>query len=418
MDLTETSSLSAEQLRLVLDVSRLLAVTADLDTLLTRIAKSATSLMAAERASIFLHDGKSNELWTRVALGAKEIRVPDTSGIVGHVFQTNQLLNVPRPYDDPRFNRDIDRRSGFITRNLLTVPARDMTRKPIGVLQVVNRIGGEFTENDEAMIEILADQVGVAIQRHYLNEEAKRSAGLRHEMELAQKVQAAMIPQSPPEVAGLSAVGWTLPASMTGGDSYDMWAMPDGRMGIFLGDASGHGIAPAIVVSQARTLVRSLAELSCDPTWLLEKINDRLCADLEPGRFVTVFLGCMSGNGELHWSSAGHGPVFLRRGAKAAFELLEPNAPPIGVVPDLAAEPTEAIKLDRGGMLVVLSDGLFEARNPASDLFEVERILALLNQHPDHAPQQLLKLLQRAMHEWQGRVEPIDDQTAVIIQRL
>ena len=417
MDLTETSSLTVDQLRLVLDVSRLLAVTADLDTLLTRIAKSATSLMNAERASIFLHDSNTGELWTRVALGAKEIRVPDTSGICGHVFHSNQLLNVPRPYDDPRFNRDVDRRNAFVTRNLLTVPARDMTRNPIGVLQVVNRIGGEFLENDEAMIEILADQVGVAIQRHYLHEEVVKTAGLRHEMELAQKVQAAMIPQQPPAVAGLSCVGWTLPASMTGGDSYDLWQMPDGRLGIFLGDASGHGIAPAIVVSQARTLVRSLAEINCDPNWLLDRINARLCADLEPGRFVTVFLGCMCGDGQLRWSSAGHGPMFLRPRLGAPVELLEPKAPPIGVTAQLAPEPLGSVQLEGGGMLAVLSDGLFEARNPAGELLEVQPLVDLMNRHSQSSPQQILATLQGAVRQWQGKLDPADDQTVVIVQR-
>ena len=79
-------------MKLVLDTSRLLTVTADLDALLMGIAEAATSLLGAERASIFLHDAKLNELWTKVALGAKEIRVPCTAGIVGHVFGTNALL--------------------------------------------------------------------------------------------------------------------------------------------------------------------------------------------------------------------------------------------------------------------------------------------------------------------------------------
>src|SRR5437764_22335 len=83
------------------------------------------------------------------------------------------------------------------------------------------------------------------------------------------------IPAPTPEIEGLLAVGWALPASVTGGDSYDLWKMGDGRLGLFLGDASGHGIAPAIVVSQARTLARTLSEINCDPNWLLERINAR-----------------------------------------------------------------------------------------------------------------------------------------------
>ena len=165
--MVEHSSISAEQMKLVLDVSRLLAVTPDLDTLLRRIAESATSLLNAERASIFLHDARTNELWTKVALASKEIRVPANAGIVGACFVANEMLDVPRPYDDSRFNREVDRRTGFVTRNLLTMPTRDMARKPIGVLQVVNRVGGDFTESDKVMIEMLADLFAYSVEKGF-----------------------------------------------------------------------------------------------------------------------------------------------------------------------------------------------------------------------------------------------------------
>src|SRR5215213_10165156 len=106
------SGISAGQMGLVLDVSRMLAVTADLDLLLRRIAEAVTALLNCERASIFLHDAAKKELWTKVALGREEIRMPTGAGIVGHVFHSNRPLHVPRPYDDPRFNRDPDLRTG------------------------------------------------------------------------------------------------------------------------------------------------------------------------------------------------------------------------------------------------------------------------------------------------------------------
>src|SRR3569623_2102685 len=104
------SQISAEKMREILEVSRLLAVTADLDKLLSEIARAVAALLSAERASIFLHDPVTDQLWTKVALGASEIRVPAAAGIVGHVFQTKALLNIPDAYADSRFNRDVDRR--------------------------------------------------------------------------------------------------------------------------------------------------------------------------------------------------------------------------------------------------------------------------------------------------------------------
>jgi len=416
--MSDTPPILADQMKLVLDVSRLLTVTADLDVLLQRIAEATTSLLSTERASIFLHDPETDELWTKVALGAGEIRVPSSAGIVGHVFQTNQLLEVPRPYEDPRFNREIDRRDNFVTRNLLTVPMKDLNGRALGVLQAVNRIGGAFTPTDHTMIELLADHAGVAIQRYRLQQEVVRAAGLRHEMDLAKKVQEAMIPEHPPRIANLNCVGWMRPASVTGGDCYDLWQMEDGRLGIFLGDASGHGIAPALVISQTRTLVRVLSEIDCDPTRLLLRVNARLANDLEAGRFVTAFLGSMTSEGVLHWSSAGHGPIFLRRSAEVKFETLEPLGPPIGVLQNPSFDPAESISLEPGGVLAVISDGVFEARSPGGEVMDVERVIQLLDGCRGLSPAQMLSRLRQWVRGWQGKDEPQDDQTVVIVQRV
>ena len=404
-------------MKLVLDVVSLLAMTADLDAMLTRIATAATTLAEAERASIFLHDHVTDQLWTKVALGTREIRVPASAGIVGHVFKSNTTLLVPEPYNDPRFNREVDRKTGFVTRNLLTVPVKNLERKAIGALQVVNRIGGPFSEVDTKVTELLADQAGVAIQRWYLQAEAMKGVSLRHEMDLARKIQERMIPTHAPELPGLHAIGWAKPASITGGDAYDLWMMSDGRMGIFVGDASGHGIGPTLVVSQVRTLVRALAEMNCDPHWLLTRVNTRLANDLDTGRFITAFLGCMSKDGELTWCSAGHGPMLLRPRAGEKVTILEPTAPPIGVMEDLNADIIQPTPIEPGGALIVTSDGIFEAQNDVRDLYGVERMIDLMNANCDQRPEVLLKLLKEDVRAFQGRDEPVDDQTVVIVER-
>jgi len=177
-------TLTAGQMGLVLDVSRMLAVTADLDLLLRRIAEAVAALLNCERASIFLHDAQKDQLWTKVALGREEIRMPSSAGIVGHVFHHNAALHVPRPYDDPRFNREPDLRTGFVTRNLLAVPMLDINQKPVGVIQALNKVGdasaappagaagAAFSDTDLAMLQLLADQAGVAVQRYRLQQAA------------------------------------------------------------------------------------------------------------------------------------------------------------------------------------------------------------------------------------------------------
>ncbi len=309
------------QLRMILQVSRLLAVPTDLDSMLCKIAEAVTDMVECERASIFLYDPATRELWTKVALKTDgQIRVPCHSGIVGHAFQSNQIVHVPQPYEDPRFNPEPDRRSGFVTRNLLSAPMADLDGKPLGVIQAVNKHGGGFDESDLALIRLLGDQAGIAIQRHRLLAQTIEMAEMRREMDLARQTQQALIPKAPPSLPGLVAAGWTLPASTTGGDCFDLWELPDGRMGVLLADASGHGLAPALIVSQVRTLVRTLSEIEACPHRLLARVNSRLAADLDWGRFVTAFLGFLSTDGRLDWSSAGQGPVFYRPSPDAPLE--------------------------------------------------------------------------------------------------
>jgi sigma-B regulation protein RsbU (phosphoserine phosphatase) len=409
---------TVEQMHMVLAVSRLLAVPMELDLMLQHIAEMCTDMLGCERASIFLYDPDTSQLWTKIALNSKEIRVPCTAGMVGHAFTTNALVLVTDPYRDPRFNPEPDRRSGFVTRNLLTCPMVGVDGKPLGVIQAVNKRIGHFDQQDPAMIQLLADQAGVAIQRHQLQLVAVETAALRHEMDLAMQLQQALIPAVKPDVVGIESVGWTLAASTTGGDCFDLWKTLDDRLGILVADASGHGLGPAMMVTQARTLVRALSEIETHPHRLLARVNDRLADDLGGGRFVTAFYGMLSSDGRLDWSSAGHGPVFIRPTPDAELIELEPPCPPLAVIaPWWEAEP-ESHQIEPGGSIILVSDGIFEASNDQGVMFGVPRMRDLIEEHRHAAPEVLLGALRDAATAWKGTPGPDDDQTIVIVRRV
>ncbi|HZZ41975.1 MAG TPA: GAF domain-containing SpoIIE family protein phosphatase [Tepidisphaeraceae bacterium] len=410
-------SVSPEQMKQVLDVSRMLAVTTDLNPLLLRIAEACTSLLGCDRASIFVHDKKSDELWTKIALHTEEIRIPAAKGIAGTAFTQNQILHVSDPYADPRFNQATDKKTGYTTRNLMTCPMVDLERKPIGVIQAVNKLGSDFHDGDRALIQLLADQAGVAIQRYHLQAAAIEMITMRREMDLARQVQQALIPKKMPEIPGIIAAGWNKPASMTGGDCFDLWKTCTGDLGMFVADASGHGIAPALVVSQTRTLIRCLCESDPDPHELLTRVNRRLAEDLDPGWFVTAFLAFLTPAGKLTWSSAGHGPVFIRTGAGPA-QALEPFVPPLGVLAELPPEHPEPVQFAPGDTLLISSDGLFESTNPDGEQFGIQRIADLLDTHPNATPDQIIAMLRDAVIQWHTNDDPIDDQTLILAKRV
>jgi sigma-B regulation protein RsbU (phosphoserine phosphatase) len=415
------STISPQQLSQVLEVSRMLAVTTELEPLLRRIANACVAMLGCERSSIFLYDPQTQQLWSKIALNVDEvIRIPTTVGIAGHVFTTNAVYNCPKCYDDSKFNREVDRQFGYVTRNLLAAPMVDVDRNPIGVIQAINkREWGGFSFADQTLIQLLADQAGVAIQRYQLQQAAIEGVALRREMDLAKDIQEALIPLEPPRIQGLECVGWTQPASITGGDCFDLWRLKDGRLGVFLADASGHGIGPALVVSQVRVLVRAMCDIEPEPAGLLTLINQRLWEDLETGRFVTAFVGILDpASGELQWCSAGHGPVLVRREPRGEVEMLDAGAPPLGIIETLQPDPPRPVRLAPGGDVYVISDGIFEALSPDDREYGVRPVVSLLKEHSRECPQRLLDAIRTSVREWQEKTDPLDDQTIVIARRV
>jgi adenylate cyclase len=154
-----------EELEL-LAITEAISTELHLDTLLVRIVAAATQLLDAERSTLFVYDPSTDELWSRVAEGTehRQIRLPANAGIAGAAFISGDVLNIPNAYADPRFNRDFDRRSGFRTRNLLNVPVIDRTGERLGVVQVLNKRGGQFTQVDIRRLKAFSAGIAVTLE--------------------------------------------------------------------------------------------------------------------------------------------------------------------------------------------------------------------------------------------------------------
>lgn len=156
----------SEQARL-LEISEAISSDLQIDTLLGRIVNATNDLLDAERATLFLYDPETRELWSKVATGEgramAEIRIPADAGIAGAAFTSGQVQNIPDAYADPRFNAEVDRRSGFRTRNILCLPVDDRYGGPVGVLQVLNKRGGPFTMHDVRLLRAFSAQIAISI---------------------------------------------------------------------------------------------------------------------------------------------------------------------------------------------------------------------------------------------------------------
>lgn len=156
-----------ERLHLLLEMTHQLVRTPDRDTVLRLISETTARLANAERSTVFVVDRAKKEIWSKVALGegVGEIRLPLGEGIAGTVAQTGRMMHLPDAYAHPKFNPDVDRRTGYRTRNLLALPLRGPDSKVIGVLQVLNKRGGPFLPDDVEMLTGLGAAAAVALER-------------------------------------------------------------------------------------------------------------------------------------------------------------------------------------------------------------------------------------------------------------
>ncbi len=157
---------------LLLDVMKSFSSELEIDALLRKIMERTSTVLQADRSTLFLVDAKTREIWSKVAQGSDlvEIRVPIGRGIAGTVAATGETINIPDAYADPRFNQEVDRRTGYRTRTILCAPIRDGQGAVVGVAQVLNKAGGPFTRDDEELLAALSAQAFIALDNARLFE--------------------------------------------------------------------------------------------------------------------------------------------------------------------------------------------------------------------------------------------------------
>jgi len=408
----------------VLAISRSMAATDNLDALLQLVIDCSMDLLGAERATIFLYDSTTDELVSKVAAGGEEIRISADTGIAGAAARGGKVVNVAAADADPRWNPEVDRKTGFKTRNILSVPLWGHRGRLVGVLQVLNKHRGAFGEYDVTMSETFAAQAGVAIQRANLIEHYLEKLEMERAMEIARDIQQGLLPTGRPDIEGFDVAGFSKPADETGGDTYDFMLLPSGRWMFAIADATGHGIGPAIVIAETRAMLRAMflqagqgADESGIPS-ILETCNDLLVKDLDGARFVTCFLGVLDVRRQcLTFASAGHGPMIFYNRDADAFETMAATAVPLGVLPDTDYSGMIERHMACGDLMAVVTDGFLEATNDRGEEFGVDRACRLFRERRDCSPKEMITALNQAVMDFTKAKPQADDLTAVIIRK-
>ena len=413
------SSGDTRSLRHILEVTRKLAAPFDLDTMLNEVVNAAREVLNADRATVFLYDEQSDELIVRVGTGLEQIRIPADKGIVGESAQTREIINVPDCYIDTRFNRAIDKQTGYRSRCMLTIPLIGYEESLVGVLQILNKNEGVFDDQDEFVAQALAAQAAVVLHRAKITEQIIASERLGREISVARDVQMGTLPKDMPVIAGYEFGGAFSPTDQTGGDLYDFVPLGGDRLFMLMGDATGHGIGPALSATQVRAMLRVALRLQSSLDDAFTHINDQLCEDLPDDRFVTGFFGLLDATTHtVQFHSGGQGPIMHYQAEMGEYDWHPATTFPLGYLPHTDLGAPQIAALDPGDVLGLISDGIYEYENEEGAQFGRRGVMRVLDANPDASAQELVDLIMDAAREHGGSAPQADDITIVLARRL
>jgi phosphoserine phosphatase len=413
-----TPRLSQDALARILDVTQKLAQPYDLLHMLTEVVEAGESVLAAEKAALWLYDATRDDLIMKIPSFKPAPRMAAGEGLVGECLSRREIINVPDAYADPRFSKVVDKITGYKTQSVLNVPLLGLEKEPVGVLQLLNKIAGVFDAGDELLASTLAAQCAVAVQRMQLSEALILKERLDEEVALAREIQMRTLPTEMPHVAGYDLHGHFAPASHAGGDLYDLVVLKE-QLFILMGDATGHGFGPALSATQMQAMLRVAFRCGASLDEAYRHVNNQLAEDLPDDRFITAFMGFLDpATHEVRFHSGGQGPILHFRAADESCEWHRPTSFPVGIIDLREVGEAQILKMAPGDVLVLLSDGIYEYESKQGVQFGEERVARLLKYHHRLPMMELSKQILNATFEHGEGVAQQDDITLVLLRRL
>jgi len=275
----------------------------------------------------------------------------------------------------------------------------------------------EFTKDDLNLLSVMGHIAAIRVENARLAEIEQTERIMQRDLSQAAEIQRGMLPAQAPEVAGTDLAGFNAACRTVGGDYYDFFPYPDGRVGLALGDVSGKGLPASLMMMALHARVQVLAEDPGSLAAFMTRLNKATCAQCPSNRFITFFFCVLdTASGEVTFANAGHNPPILVR-ASGEAQMLEGGGPVLGILP-AAPYAEERVHLDRGDMLVLYSDGVTEANNAAYDEYGEGRFIDVLKRYREAPATAIVEAVACDLSDFAAGAPQADDITLVVAKRV
>jgi phosphoserine phosphatase RsbU/P len=425
-ELTLPGLTTTDKLRMLLDITKKISRSLDLQEVLNLVMDTLDSLIPYDAAGIFLvkcvDQSTVAEGEEPCVFQAEAVRGYDIDELTNlHLKLGEGLLGQVALSAEPIYSPDVRKEPNYInarseTRSEMVAPIISNT-EVIGAFDLESDELDAYSEDDLQVLMMLASQVAIIIEKVMLHEQLIEKKRLEGQLEVARQVQLELLPAKDPQLEGYDISAYNFPTEEVSGDYYDWVKIYDDQIGLVIADVSGKGVPAALLMAFLRASLRAATHIGYSPHISMAKVNYLLWESIERNQFVTAFYGILDvTNKTLSYTNAGHNPPLrLDKDGKASF--IDRGSLPLGMFRDTRYH-EYYLTTEPGEVLVLYTDGVTEAQNRHGEEFGRDRLAEAVIANRHLGARELITAVQKVVIEWTDGLGATDDVTFFVIKAL
>lgn len=409
-----------EELSILNEIATAISSTLSMSKLMDLIVDKCIKHLNVEQCALMIFDEANTDVPYRTIVKRVEPTSNNaysyslTAELIAWMIKNKKPLKINDLKNDKRFL--MLEREDISLKNILCVPLT-FHGKMIGIIYVVNKKDNKmFTDGDERLLSIISGQSAQAIENSRLLKEEQNYICIQEELRMAKEIQINLLPKKIPKIPGYDIAAINIPESEVGGDYYDFIYLSDFKIAFCLGDVSGKGLPAALLMANLQATLRGQSFVNNSPKDIIRMSNLLLFNSTDIRKFATIFYGILDyKNHQINFCNAGHeNPLHLDSQNK--FKELVTGGTVLGFLEDLNYF-DERIKIEKGELIILYSDGITEAMNKESDPFGSENLRRIIKENSSKRSEEIIEKILSSVQKHTKGYPQFDDITLLVIKR-